>query len=83
MDMSYSQNDSDKLPDDNSFRDFYKSMRDHAKQVLTTIQVDEDTQRSIISSMKGIQRRSFLDKFNKLLKDWEYPTKTPESHWKR
>lgn len=43
MDKAYSRNEGDKLLDDQSFKAFYKNMKDHAKEVLTMMKVDRIT----------------------------------------
>jgi hypothetical protein len=70
MDKAYSQNEGDKLLDDKAFDFFYRKMKDHAKGVLTWMKIDESTQAPVLRSMKGMQRRSFVDKFGMMLKDW-------------
>jgi len=70
MDKAYSQNEGDKLLDDESFKAFYRNMKDHAKGVLTMMQVEKPVRASVFRSMKGMQRRSFVDKFGMLLNDW-------------
>jgi hypothetical protein len=70
MDKAYSQNEGDKLLDDKAFDFFYRKMKDHAKGVLTWMKIDESTQAPVLRSMKGMQRRSFVDKFGMMQKDW-------------
>jgi hypothetical protein len=69
-DKAYSKNEGDKLLDDKTFRIFYKNMKEHAKEVLTMMQINEPIQESVLKSMKVMQRRSFVDKFRMLLKHW-------------
>ena len=70
MEMFHTLNSTDKLFEEGSFRIFYEAMKAHAEELLSHMEVDNKTKQSIFGSMKGMERRTFLEKFEMLLKNW-------------
>lgn len=70
MEKFHSVKGTNKLFDEESFRNFYNSMKAHAKKLLSEMGVDDRTQQAVYGSMKGMERRTYLEKFEILLKNW-------------
>jgi hypothetical protein len=70
MDKFHSQNKTDKLLDDERFEIYFDNLKRYAREILLQMEVEEATRAAIYNSMKGMQRRSFVDKFDMLLKFW-------------
>jgi hypothetical protein len=70
MDKFHSQNKTDNLLDDESFERFFCSLRTQARELLVRMGVEGETIASVYKSMKAMQRRSFIDKVDTLLKFW-------------
>jgi hypothetical protein len=71
MEKFHSQNSTDKLFEEGYFKNFYENMKAHATELLMQMGVDEKTMHAVFGSMKGMERRTFIDKLEMLLGNWD------------